>query len=87
MNSVKLSEVTISNHNWLVETLARYFDNDIITFSPQIDQLSREWDDISKSRFIESLILGLPIQQLVLASSSTERNKFIVMESDFFRGR
>lgn len=80
MNSVKLSEVTISNSDWLVETLVRYFDNDIVSFSPQIDQLAREWDDISKSRFIESLILGFPIQQLVLASSSTERNKFIVID-------
>ncbi|WP_310412539.1 DUF262 domain-containing protein [Chamaesiphon sp. OTE_8_metabat_110] len=80
MNSVKLSEVTISNSDWLIETLVRYFDNDIVSFSPQIDQLAREWDDISKSRFIESLILGFPIQQLVLASSSTERNKFIVID-------
>ena len=80
MNSVKLSEVTISNHDWLVENLYRYFDNDIVSFSSQIDRLSREWDDISKSRFIESLILGLPTPQLFLASSSTDRNKFIVID-------
>jgi Protein of unknown function DUF262 len=80
MNSVKLSEVTISNHDWLVETIVRYFDNDIVSFSPQIDRLAREWNDVSKSRFIESLILGFPIQQLVLASSLTERNKFIVID-------
>jgi uncharacterized protein with ParB-like and HNH nuclease domain len=80
MNSVKLSEVTISNSDWLVENLCRYFDNDIVSFSPQIDRLSREWDDVSKSRFIESLILGIPIPQLVLASSLTDRNKFIVID-------
>jgi uncharacterized protein with ParB-like and HNH nuclease domain len=80
MNAVKLSEITISNSDWLVEMLVRYFDNDVVSFSPQIDQLAREWDDIAKSRFIESLILGLPIPQLVLASSLTERNKFIVID-------
>jgi Protein of unknown function DUF262 len=80
MNSVKLSEVTISNHDWLVETIVRYFDNDIVSFSPQIDRDLCEWNDVSKSRFIESLILGFPIQQLVLASSLTERNKFIVID-------
>ncbi|MFN7656930.1 MAG: DUF262 domain-containing protein, partial [Dolichospermum sp.] len=37
------------------------------------------WDITLKSRFIESLILGFPVPQIVLAASQ-EKGKFIVLD-------
>src|SRR5262249_9059744 len=38
------------------------------------------WKRDRKSRFIESLIVGLPIPQIVLAESKKDRGKFIVLD-------
>lgn len=38
------------------------------------------WKIDRKSRFIESLIVGLPIPQIVLAESKQDRGKFIVLD-------
>src|SRR5262249_19086778 len=38
------------------------------------------WTDERKSRFIESLMLGLPIPQLVLAEHNKTKGRFIVID-------
>ncbi|MFM6529284.1 MAG: DUF262 domain-containing protein, partial [Dolichospermum sp.] len=38
------------------------------------------WDITLKSRFIESLILGFPVPQIVLAVNRQEKGKFIVLD-------
>ncbi|MFQ1927661.1 DUF262 domain-containing protein [Aeromonas veronii] len=38
------------------------------------------WDKKRKSKFIESLILGLPIPQIVLAESKDKRGSYIVLD-------
>jgi hypothetical protein len=79
MNSVKLSDVVISNSEWKIETIARYFSRNIINFSSEIAPVN-EWNNVCKSRFIESLILGLPVPQLVLAHDAADSQKFVVID-------
>ncbi|WP_283206809.1 DUF262 domain-containing protein [Methylobacterium thuringiense] len=38
------------------------------------------WRVLRKSRFVESIILGLPIPQIVLAEKRNERGKYIVLD-------
>jgi hypothetical protein len=38
------------------------------------------WNITRKSRFIESLILGFPVPQIVLATNNKEKGKFIVLD-------
>jgi hypothetical protein len=80
MTSLKISEIAVSNSNWKIEDIARLFANNVIYLSDRIDRPSRDWDIIRKSRFIESLNLGLPSPQLVLAADLSERNIFSVVD-------
>jgi Protein of unknown function DUF262 len=79
MNSVELSDVAIFTSDWTIETLDRYVSSNIINFTSESDH-SREWDNVRKSRFIESLILGLPVPQLVIARDTADRHKFFVVD-------
>lgn len=38
------------------------------------------WSKVAKSKFIESLILGLPIPQIILAEKKSERGRYIVID-------
>lgn len=38
------------------------------------------WSDTKRSRFIESLILGIPVPQVILAERQEQRGKFIVLD-------
>jgi hypothetical protein len=64
--------------DWTVSTL-RHELADIIDLSPHFQRRS-VWSKKAKSRFIESLVLGIPIPQILLAESSQERNRYLVLD-------
>jgi hypothetical protein len=71
--------VTLGTTDWTAETLISAIDRDTIQLSPRF-QRRDAWDIARKSRFIESMIVGLPIPQLVLAESANSKGKFIVLD-------
>ena len=52
---------------------------DIVDLEPHFQRRS-VWTTRAKSKFIESLILGIPIPQILLAERKDERNKFLVLD-------
>ena len=75
----QLNATVVSGSDWTTETILRQLERGNIALDPEF-QRRDAWRSQRKSRFIESLILGLPIPQLVLAESKANRGKFLVID-------
>src|SRR5437764_14562782 len=69
----------VSGTDWTTETIVSQLKRKNIQLDPRF-QRRDAWKKDRKSRFIESLIVGLPIPQIVLAESKQDRGKFIVLD-------
>src|SRR6266851_269300 len=69
----------VSGTYWTTETVVSQLKRGNIQLDPRF-QRRDAWKRDRKSRFIESLIVGLPIPQIVLAESKRDRGKFIVLD-------
>lgn len=65
--------------DWTIGTIINQIDRGNIILDPDF-QRRDAWKTERKSRFIESIVLGLPIPQIVLAESKKEKGKFIVVD-------
>lgn len=74
-----LSEAVVWGTDWTAGTIVDQLRKGTIKLDP-IFQRRDAWTDERKSRFIESLMLGLPIPQLVLAENAKFKGKFIVID-------
>lgn len=73
------STAVVSGNDWTTETIINQIDKGNIQLNPDF-QRRDAWDKNRKSKFIESLILGLPIPQIVLAESKERRGSYIVLD-------
>lgn len=69
----------VSGADWTVGTILDQVQQGNIDIAPAFQRRS-VWDAKRSSRFIESVFLGLPIPQLVLAESRTRPGGFIVLD-------
>lgn len=79
---VDLKDVTsavVTDTDWTTETILSQMKRGNIQLNPRF-QRRDAWDRSRKSRFIESLLLGLPIPQIVLAADKARRGSFIVLD-------
>lgn len=73
------SAAVVSGTDWTTETIINQINKNNIQLNPDF-QRRDAWDKPRKSNFIESLILGLPIPQLVLAERKEQRGAYIVLD-------
>lgn len=74
----KVSQAVVYSTDWTVETILSQLKRKNIDM-PEF-QRRDAWTRPRKSRFIESVILGLPIPQIVLAEMKGQRGKYIVLD-------
>lgn len=74
-----VSEVVVSGTDWTTETIINQINKGNIQLNPRF-QRRDAWEEDRKSRFIESLILGLPIPQIVLAEVKGKRGSYLVID-------
>jgi len=74
-----VSQAVVSGTDWTTETIISQINKGNIQLNPRF-QRRDAWENQRKSRFIESLILGLPIPQLVLAEAKNRRGSYIVID-------
>ncbi|WP_423737180.1 DUF262 domain-containing protein [Chitinophaga caseinilytica] len=67
------------SRDWTVETIYNQIVQGNIDLNPKF-QRRNAWNDDKRSRLIESLILKLPVPEVVLAESHEEKNKFLVLD-------
>lgn len=75
----RFSEAVLYATDWTVETILNQLGRSNIQLNPNF-QRRDAWSNSRKSKFIESIIIGLPIPQLVLAEVKDERGKYIVLD-------
>lgn len=78
-DSASFSTAVLSGNDWTTETIITQIDKGNIQLNPEF-QRRDAWDKSRKSKFIESLIMGLPVPQIVLAESKTRRGSYIVLD-------
>jgi hypothetical protein len=72
-------EAVIWGTDWTTETITNQLFRKNIDLFPKF-QRRDAWSKVAKSKFIESLILGLPIPQIILAEKKDEKGKYIVID-------
>ena len=82
----KFSQAVLYSTDWTVETIIAQLERGNIDLNPRF-QRRDAWSLKGKSRFIESVILGLPIPQIVLAEkkSNAAHSLFWTASSDCYR--
>ena len=65
--------------DWTAETVLSQLSRGNIDLNPSFQRRSA-WSDKKQSFFIESLILGLPIPQLILAEDPSRKGAYIVID-------
>jgi hypothetical protein len=75
----KLNEAVVAASDWTAETIVRQLDRGNINLNPSF-QRRDAWTVERKSKFIESLILGLPIPQLVLAENKNQKGSYVIID-------
>jgi hypothetical protein len=76
---VSFKDAVVLNADWTIETINLQIQKGNIDLQPGF-QRRVAWDDERKSRLIESIIVGLPVPNIVLAENKDYRGKFIVID-------
>ena len=74
-----LSNAIVQSTDWTIDTLVNQIEKGRIQLDPDF-QRRDAWTNARKSKFIESLFLGFPIPQLVLAESKRQKGKYMVID-------
>lgn len=74
-----IRQAVVTGTDWTTETILSQINKGNILLNPGF-QRRDAWTKKRKSEFIESLILGLPVPQLVLAERKDQRGKYIVLD-------
>ena len=79
IDATLLGKSVVSGTDWTAETILSQLAKGNISLDPAF-QRRDAWAQSRKAKFIESIILGLPIPQLVLAESQEFKGKFLVID-------
>jgi hypothetical protein len=79
LDRAALSDTVMYVTDWTCDTIVTQLLKENIVLTPRF-QRRDAWMVSTKSLFIESILLGLPIPQVVLAESNDERGRFLVLD-------
>lgn len=71
--------LVVFSRDWTVETIVSQIDRGNIDLNPKF-QRRNAWNDTRRSKLIESLLLGVPVPEIVLAEDKARKNSFIVID-------
>lgn len=75
----QINNAVLWGTDWTAETVVTQMTKKKIDLNPNF-QRREAWDDKRKSAFIESLICGFPIPQIILAESKAKNGSYIVID-------
>ena len=79
VGGLSFSDLAVTGTDWTVETIINQIKKGNIQLDPSF-QRRDAWTTKVKSKFIESLFMGLPIPQIILAEQRDKKGKFIVID-------
>ena len=74
-----IESLVVYSRDWTVETILSQIDKDNIDLNPTF-QRRNAWNDSKRSKLIESLIIGIPVPEIVLAEDQNKKRSFIVID-------
>lgn len=77
--AIDTSGLHVFSRDWTIESVAGQIEKGNIDLAPDF-QRRNVWDDAKRSALIESIILDLPIPEIVLAEHPKDRKKYIVLD-------
>lgn len=79
INIADFQQAVIWGTDWTTDTIVNQMNKGNIDLNPKF-QRREAWTRPRKSKFIESLILGLPIPQIILAERKDKKGTYIVID-------
>jgi hypothetical protein len=76
---ISFKDAVVLNADWTIETINLQIKKGNIDLQPGF-QRRVAWDDTRKSRLLESIIVGMPVPNIVLAENKDHRGRFIVID-------
>ena len=76
---ISFKDAVVMNADWTIETINGQVKKGNIDLDPGFQRRSA-WDSVRQSRLIESLIVSLPIPNIVLAENKSNRGRFLVID-------
>lgn len=77
--NISFKDSVVMNADWTIETVNSQITKGNIDLQPSF-QRRGAWDDTRKSRLLESIIVGMPVPNIVLAEQKEHRGRFIVID-------
>ena len=77
--TISFKDAVVMNADWTIETINSQVSKGNIELDPAF-QRRAAWDQVRKSRLIESIVVGMPIPNIVLAENKKARGKYIVID-------
>ena len=75
----ELERINISSRDWTVETIVNQVKRGNFDLNPKF-QRRNVWNDKRRSLLIESLIVNMPVPEIVLAENPKKKGSFIVID-------
>ncbi|WP_075575097.1 DUF262 domain-containing protein [Lysobacter antibioticus] len=79
LGKVSFQDTVVTNADWTIESINLQIRKGNIDLLPSFQRRSA-WDHVRKSRLIESIIVGMPVPNVVLAENREHRGRFIVID-------
>lgn len=79
VTSAGVGSLVVYSRDWTVETILRQIEQENIDLNPAF-QRRNAWNDAKRSKLIESLVIGVPVPEIVLAEDVNRRKSFIVID-------
>ncbi len=73
------TDLVVYSRDWTVATILSQIEQNNIDLTPGF-QRRNAWNNDKRSKLIESILLGYPIPEIVLAEDKKRRNSFIVID-------
>lgn len=79
LQKVSFKDAVVTSTDWTIESINLQMGKGTIDLQPSF-QRRGAWDDVRKSRLIESIIVGMPVPNIALAENKDHRGRFIVID-------
>ena len=79
IQTVDVSDVVVYARDWTIETIFNQINIENIDLNPKF-QRRNAWNDDKRSKLIESIIMGYPVPEIVLAENPNKKRSFIVID-------
>ncbi len=79
LDPATLSSLVVFSRDWTVETVFSQIQQGNIDLDPDF-QRRNAWNDLKRSKLIESLTTNLPVPEIVLAEDKDKKGAFIVID-------